>query len=304
MSQLRSQKGSSRWLSYVQAYVQAYALGEQLSCATRSCASASGNVSTLVGGGVGRRPVVVLCSPHPDDEMLTGALPLRLQREQGARVINLAVTLGSAPSRQSARWQELQAACVVAGFECQQLEVGSGFNLKLGEHGGPEWSVAVEALGAVWADHGPDLVFLPHAEDHHPAHVATHRLVVAALEVFTSAGGKSVLAVETEYWRPMASPNLLVGLDAHDVAWLLEALSCHRGEIERNPYHLTQPPRMMDTVRRGSELVKVMNRQRPEFLFGELYRVTRWQQGCGHAVSFEQGWLGPGQDLGMIFTSK
>jgi hypothetical protein len=35
-------------------------------------------------------PVALLFSPHPDDEVLTGLLPLRLQREAGARVVNVA----------------------------------------------------------------------------------------------------------------------------------------------------------------------------------------------------------------------
>lgn len=291
-----------RWLPYVQAYAQAYALGERLSGVTASTAPGTGCARPLVKSGGGKPPVVVLCSPHPDDEMLTGALPFRLRREQGARVINLAVTLGSAISRQLDRWQELRDACAVAGFECQQLPVPSGFTLKSGENG-TGWGAAVSSLCAIFADHAPDLIFFPHEEDHHPAHVATHRLVNAALELFTSAGNTSLMAVETEYWRPMARPNLLVGIDTHDVALLMEAIFCHRGEITRNPYHLTQPPRMMDTVRRGSELIKVENLTRPGFIFGELYRVSSWRQGRSQSVAFDQGWIGPDQGLEMIFKS-
>lgn len=273
----------SRWLPYVQAYVQAYQQGERLGgLAALPMPPRRENAITSAGQRCGNPPVVVLCSPHPDDEMLTGAFPLRLRREHGARVINLAVTLGSDQSRQAARWLELTAACGVAGFECRPLAMPSSFDLKAGEHG-PGWRMVVETLAGLLAGLSPDLVFLPHGEDHHPAHVATHRLVTAALALFTFPGKNSLVAVETEYWRPMAAPNLLVGLDAHDVAWQLEALSCHRGEIERNPYHLTQPARMMDTVRRGAELVKTRRTARPGFLFGELYRVSRWRQEIGRA---------------------
>ena len=42
---------------------------------------------------------VLICSPHPDDEVLTGALALRLSQEESATIYNLAVTLGSDPAR-------------------------------------------------------------------------------------------------------------------------------------------------------------------------------------------------------------
>src|SRR3982751_792116 len=62
-------------------------------------------------------PRVLIFSPHPDDECIIGALALRLQREAGLRVINVAVTQGSNKARQSARWDELVAACEYLGFE-------------------------------------------------------------------------------------------------------------------------------------------------------------------------------------------
>ncbi|HXJ73363.1 MAG TPA: PIG-L family deacetylase, partial [Candidatus Dormibacteraeota bacterium] len=46
----------------------------------------------------------LIFSPHPDDEVIIGGLPLRLLRERGWAVFNVAVTLGSNPARQAARW--------------------------------------------------------------------------------------------------------------------------------------------------------------------------------------------------------
>ena len=59
----------------------------------------------------------VILSPHPDDECIVGALPLRLLREGGWRVVNVAVTHGSNPARQLARAVELKNACQALGFE-------------------------------------------------------------------------------------------------------------------------------------------------------------------------------------------
>ena len=65
-------------------------------------------------------PTVLIFSPHPDDECIIGALPLRLLREAGMRVINVAVTQGSKKERQAGRLQELKEACSFMGFELIQ----------------------------------------------------------------------------------------------------------------------------------------------------------------------------------------
>jgi hypothetical protein len=51
-------------------------------------------------------PRALIFSPHPDDECIIGGLALRLQREAGLRVVNVAVTQGSNKARQAARWDE------------------------------------------------------------------------------------------------------------------------------------------------------------------------------------------------------
>lgn len=62
-------------------------------------------------------PVALIFSPHPDDECIIGGLALRLLRESGIRILNIAVTLGSNRERQQPRLQELQNACRWLGFE-------------------------------------------------------------------------------------------------------------------------------------------------------------------------------------------
>src|SRR5437764_14880638 len=61
-------------------------------------------------------PRALIFSPHPDDEVIIGGLPLRLLRELKINVINVAVTQGSNKSRQAARWKELAACCRYIGF--------------------------------------------------------------------------------------------------------------------------------------------------------------------------------------------
>jgi LmbE family N-acetylglucosaminyl deacetylase len=46
---------------------------------------------------------VMILSPHPDDECISGGLALRLMHENGWHVVNVAVTLGSNKDRQKER---------------------------------------------------------------------------------------------------------------------------------------------------------------------------------------------------------
>ena len=62
-------------------------------------------------------PKALVFSPHPDDECIIGGLALRMLREAGVRVVNVAVTQGSKKERQAGRWAELRAACDYLGFD-------------------------------------------------------------------------------------------------------------------------------------------------------------------------------------------
>jgi N-acetylglucosamine malate deacetylase 1 len=215
-------------------------------------------------------PVALLFSPHPDDEVLTGALALRLQREAGARVINVAVTLGSSAARREERREELTNACALLGWE---LEVLGWKNVTpdTARRDPAVWQGWVNSVAQIIQRWQPRWVVYPHADDWHPTHRGVHKLVEAALG---KARPESPLyRVQTEYWQPHASPNLLVECAPDALALLVAALCCHRGEIARNPYHLTLPAWMADNVRRGAERVAGAGQKAPKFKFGVLYRV-------------------------------
>ena len=54
---------------------------------------------------------ILLFSPHPDDEAITGGLPLRLKQENKFDVINIPVTYGGDITRRAQRKKELLFAC-------------------------------------------------------------------------------------------------------------------------------------------------------------------------------------------------
>jgi LmbE family N-acetylglucosaminyl deacetylase len=222
-------------------------------------------------------PVALIFSPHPDDECLVGGLALRLKREAGFRVINVAVTMGGKMARRQARWRELSNACDLLGFELETIAAPEGLgkiNLQVRADEPRRWTAAVNATANLLLRHQPRVIFFPHQHDWHNTHVGTHWLVMDALATLTR--NFRCALVETEFWGQLASPNLLVESSVTDVADLVAALSLHTGEIRRNPYHLRLPAWLMDNVRRGAELVGGAGGAVPDFIFATLYRLRRW----------------------------
>ena len=221
-------------------------------------------------------PVVLLVMPHPDDECITGALPLRLLRECTCRVVNLAVTFGSREERKAERIQELRAACDFLGFAVDSCgEDGRDNVTPATREGNPElWDAHVSEIARAIRTYGPAMVVTSHDEDWHPTHVGTHMAVRDAL--MRLGDSISCLFVETEFWRTMHSPNLMIETGDADTADLIAAISCHVKEVERNPYHLRMPAWLEDNVRRGGELVCGQGGTPPDFLFATLYRLRLW----------------------------
>jgi len=224
--------------------------------------------------------VALIFSPHPDDECIIGALPLRLAREAGMAVTNIAVTLGSKKERRDGRWSELQDACKFLGWPVQSA-APNGME-KISPKGRAEdpgnWRKAVGTIRGILEQHQPGVIIFPHEGDWNPSHVGTHHLVMEALAGMPVS--YSCVIVETEFWAAMATPNVILECGADDVAELVAATSFHVGEVRRNPYHLTLPAWMQDNVRRGGELVGGAGGAVPDFAFCTLYRVRGWKQGA------------------------
>lgn len=221
---------------------------------------------------------VVVCSPHPDDEALIGALPLRLRQEAGARVTDCAITFGSNLSQRARRRNELESACRVLGFDLVIPQPPAGFenvNLKTRAERPDEWAQKVETLAQTFEELQPDVVFAPHAEDWNTTHIGAHYLTVDALGAYLERTRRGPLIfVETEFWHENSQANLMVGVTAETEAILVMATAEHGGEVSRNPYHVRHPARMIENVRLGAETVGGQGGPAPDFTFAELYRVT------------------------------
>jgi N-acetylglucosamine malate deacetylase 1 len=223
-------------------------------------------------------PTAIIFSPHPDDECIVGGLALRLARESCWNVRNVAVTLGSNKRRRPERLAELRRACAFLDFN---LVVANGHglenvNLETRSHRRRTWEQHVWAIASALEESRPQTVFVPHGDDGHPTHVGTHHLVMDALK--TMPRDFRCFLVETEFWRQMKTPNLLVEILSDDVADLVAALAMHEGEVRRNPYHIRLPAWMIDNVRRA-EIVNGPGTGAPDFTFGTLQCLRQWKRG-------------------------
>lgn len=224
-------------------------------------------------------PTVLLFSPHPDDECIIGGIALRLLRETRWRVINVAVTQGSRKERQAGRLAEVRAACDFLQFELVATTPGGleKINPKTRSGDSDHWSACMAPITRILQDYRPRVILCPHELDWNSTHIGTHYLVTDALKRMPA--DFSCHVVETEFWGQMPTPNLMVESSAQDVADLIAACSFHVGEVQRNPYHLSQTAWMQDNVRRGGELVGGQGGAAPDYLFATLYRQRTWQNG-------------------------
>jgi LmbE family N-acetylglucosaminyl deacetylase len=219
-------------------------------------------------------PVAMIFAPHPDDECIIGALPLRLGREAGFKVINVAVTQGSGLKRQPERWVEVSNACQYLGWGLLETIPGGLMSVttKTRDTDPAAWAEKVAVIAKIISEHKPSVVVCPHNNDYHSAHIGTHYLVVDALK----AANHSCTIVQSEFWRQMEAPNALIATNEQDTADLIAALACHVEEVRRNPYHLRLPGWMADNVRRGAEVCGGQGAAAPTFSFGTIYHIGQF----------------------------
>jgi LmbE family N-acetylglucosaminyl deacetylase len=247
-------------------------------------------------------PKVLIISPHPDDECIIGALPLRLLRQAKMRVINVAVTQGSKKERQAERLDELKRACEFMGYELIQTRPTGleRVNAKTREQDPASWRESVAVVASIFERTLPGIVFFPHERDWNSSHIGTHYLVTDALR---SLAAFDCFIIETEYWGANDRPNLMVQSSPEDVADMVAGTSFHVGEVTRNPFHLFLPAWMQENVRRGSELVSGQGEAAPDWTFATLYRLRRWRNGLFEEVLKKGKLLSMDDNPGDLFVS-
>ena len=223
-------------------------------------------------------PQMLIFSPHPDDECVIGALSLRL-REANVNVKNVAITLGSNVVERARRLEEVKDACVYLNWElilCGDDGLDS-VNLKCLKENRELWNSNVNVLYDILKKERPAIITIPNVDDANSTHIGVHMMMMEALKKMDEDFECTV--IETEFWGANRSPNLMIQSSNEEVSQLITALSFHKEEVRRNPYHLTLCPWMMDNVRRGGELVGVQGGAAPDFTYATLYRCLKFENG-------------------------
>jgi len=247
-------------------------------------------------------PVGLIFSPHPDDECIVGGLAIRLMRESGWSIRNVAVTQGSNRDRQAARLSELRDACDHLGFGLIQTAPNGleAITPKARQQDPAGWAVKVAVVADILRREAPKAIFVPHEQDWNGTHIGVHFLVQDALA--TLPASFTTHLVDTEYWGQMTRPNLMVELSEAQVTDQVTALSFHVGEVRRNPFHLLLPAWMQDNVRRGSELVGGQGGAAPDYGFATLYRHRIWRGGKLEEAGVGGRNLGCAEAAGSLFA--
>jgi LmbE family N-acetylglucosaminyl deacetylase len=228
-------------------------------------------------------------APHPDDMEIGGTLPVKLRRQLGMQVLSVAVTLGSNKARRPGRLAELKGASSFLGYDLVEVQDGGFEKINpAGREKDPEnWARSVARTAEIIAEHRPEIIVVPHANDFNSTHIGTHMLVMEALAKIGSSFTCQI--VQTEFWFPLSKPNVMLEVDESLAADLVGAIAHHVGEVERNPYHLTLVPWMIDNVRRA-ELVLGIGAAAPPWKMAVLLRLDRWD-GTQLIPAFEGGRL-------------
>ena len=194
-----------------------------------------------------------------------GGYALRMRQEWGATVSVLPFSYGSALDRRSERKQELEKALAILDFELFDPRKLSG--------GMPQYErLALDEAFDGLVQFAPQVVITPHADDGHPTHIETHQVIRECLVRYLKTHPQEkILWVQSEFWRDMKGPNVLIPYSAEQVSLLGQALMAHQGEVARNPYHLRLPAWLMDQVRKGSELVAGFGSSAAQIPFGQIY---------------------------------
>jgi len=171
-------------------------------------------------------------APHPDDELIGAPATLMALRDAGWRVVNLACGLGR-PDQQQRRQAELLEACSLAGFELLISEhtaaISSGADRQAAS------TALLKLVGEAIDDLSPRIVLSPSPHDRHPAH---ERVACAVRDAIIERPRAAPRWWMWALWGALPLPTLGTTFDQARLEEILNALSAHRGELERNDYRL------------------------------------------------------------------
>lgn len=191
--------------------------------------------------------LVLHVSPHPDDESLACPATLLGLRDHGARVANLAVSLGR-PEESAVRGAELRNAIGQANFDLFEFSEPVDISSTNPQLAGLESQLG-DDLAELFLRLEPDLVISPDPSEPHPGHALVGRATAQALHAYSAARWWS-----WGLWGELPEPNLLSVFEASQLLRAERMLACHASQLQRNDYVSLLWGRAQVAAVRGPEL--------------------------------------------------
>jgi LmbE family N-acetylglucosaminyl deacetylase len=179
-------------------------------------------------------PVVVV-APHPDDEVIGCGGTIRRHTRAGDPVTVLYLTRGensrgypwlSPAQKQATRVREARASCAVLGVADAAFFDGIDGNLC-----DPACLADLSAkVAAAVRARCPKLIYVPHAGDNHPDHIAAYRMVVQIARDCVPA----VAVYQYELWSPLAA-DFAIDI-SREMRSKIRAIKCHQLALDAFDY--------------------------------------------------------------------
>ncbi len=186
---------------------------------------------------------ILIIAPHPDDDILGCGGSIAKHVHAGNSVSIVYVTSGesgdaSVPKEDLQKLREDEArvgAGVLGVTDIEFLHMRDGF---------VEYSLEnITKIGQLFRIKKPDVLYVPHTQDGHVDHRATHALVITALHrssahAFQEIKGESwnigtVLGYEV--WTPLSDVTYVEDVSAH-MALKLQAMQKHVSQLKNKAY--------------------------------------------------------------------
>lgn len=228
-------------------------------------------------------------APHPDDELLGAPATLMALRDAGSHIVNVACSLGR-PAERDVRERELQRSCELAGFELVVPEPPVSISsTEANPHAVGELARIVRTQIEA---RGPRLVISPSPHDRHPGHELVGRAVREVLSTQAAVEHWWVWSL----WTSLPQPTLATTFDRDRLEEILQALSAHESQLERNDYRRLVGGRAEMNAALAPELLFGFGAAaRPQAEYVEL--LTELSPAGGEWRPGEPRWLDPGRPL-------
>ncbi len=174
---------------------------------------------------------VLVFAPHPDDDVIGcgGSIAKHVKSNHTVTIVYMTSGEAGLPKLKEKkmlariREQEAQEAAAFLGVNDLIFLRYPNMNLRGTEE-------ILTSLIAILKEKNPDIVYVPHANDEHKDHQATHKLVIQAIAQLTKEQRKNLVILGYEVWTPLQHVSYTVNISEY-IELKMKAIQQHQSQI-------------------------------------------------------------------------